>query len=349
MPRPVKVLLVDDSSVVLGAYKVFLGQYPGIEVVGTAQDPYEARKQIFQTKPDVLVLDIHMPKMDGITFLRHLMKRLPTPVIIVSKFADTDSDIALEAKNYGAIAVMGKVNAGTSHKEYYDQLAAHIRAASKVNVRALTSTAQVKKEKFTTPVPSPLPLKSIIKRELIIIGCSTGGPQSLERIMTKFPKGTPGMIIVQHMPANFTGMLAHRLDKVSDLSITEAMHGNIIEPGCCLIAPGERHLEVRKRGDDYVVALNDGPRVHGVKPSVDIALESVAACAPGKATVAILTGMGRDGAEGAKKMHAVGNPVIAQDEETSIVFGMPREAIATGIVYQVKPLEEIPQAILNVL
>jgi two-component system chemotaxis response regulator CheB len=336
----IKVLIVDDSPVVRRLFRDGLSRDPEIVVVGEAPDPYAARDLIVQLEPDVVTLDIEMPRMDGLTFLSKLMKHFPIPVVICSSLTRAGSEKALSALAAGAVEVVDK------SRENADELVAEmlqkVKAASRARVRARTGVP-------VAPVPRTLAVPARPGRHLIAIGSSTGGPEALHRLLASMPAGMPGMVIVQHMPPVFTASLAERLDRASALNVREARDGDVVDPGVVLVAPGDRHLLVRKHGAGYRVELRDGPRVGLHKPSVDVMFRSVAEVAKGDAMGVILTGMGRDGAAGLAQMKAAGAHTIAQDEATCVVFGMPREAIAAGGASEVSPLDDIPRRLLKAL
>jgi len=336
----IKVLIVDDSPIVRRLFRDGLARDPEIAVVGEAPDPYAARDLIVQLEPDVVTLDIEMPRMDGLTFLSKLMKHFPIPVVICSSLTREGSEKALTALAAGAVEVIDK------SRENADELVAELRQKVKAASRARV------RQRGEAPAPSAsrtLVAPTRTNRNLIAIGSSTGGPEALQRLLEPLPAGMPGMVIVQHMPPVFTASLAARLDRVSALSVHEARDGEPIEQGTVLVAPGDRHLLVRKHGLGYRVELRDGPRIGLHKPSVDVMFRSVAETAKGDAMGVILTGMGRDGAAGLAQMKAAGAHTIAQDEASCVVFGMPREAIAAGGASEVAPLDDIPRRLLKAL
>jgi two-component system, chemotaxis family, protein-glutamate methylesterase/glutaminase len=336
----IRVLIVDDSPIVRRLFRDGLSRDPEIEVVGEAPDPYAARDLIVQLEPDVVTLDIEMPRMDGLTFLGKLMKHFPIPVVICSSLTREGSEKALTALAAGAVEVLDK------NRENADELVAEMRHKVKAAARA---RVRQRGEAPQAPAPRTLAAPTRASRHIIAVGSSTGGPEALQRLIEPLPAGMPGMVIVQHMPPVFTASLAARLDRVSALSVREARDGEPIEQGTVLVAPGDRHLLVRKQGSGYRVELRDGPRIGLHKPSVDVMFRSVAEAAKGDALGVILTGMGRDGAAGMAQMKAAGAHTIAQDEATCVVFGMPREAIAAGGASEVAPLDEIPRRLLKAL
>ncbi len=339
----IRVLIVDDSAVVRKVFREELAKEPDIEVVGAAPDPYVARDQIVALKPDVITLDIEMPRMDGVTFLRKLMKHFPLPVIIVSSLTQSGSAMALEAMESGAVEVMAKPGAAYSVGEMGAQLADKIRAASRVNVRV--------PRKRSSAESTPLACRSLTAstNKIIAIGASTGGTEALKDVLTLLPADTPGIVIVQHMPANFTKSFAERLNGLCAFRVKEAEDGDSILPGQALLAPGNLHMVMRRSGARYYVNVKNGPLVCHQRPAVDVLFNSVAAFAGANAVGVILTGMGKDGAQGMLKMKEAGAKNIAQDEKSCVVFGMPKEAIASGGVDRIEPLPHIAQTILDFL
>ncbi len=340
----IRVLIVDDSAVVRKVFKEELAKEPDIEVVGAAPDPYVAREQIVALKPDVITLDIEMPRMDGITFLRKLMKHFPLPVIIVSSLTQAGSSIAMEAMDIGAVEVLAKPGAAYSVGEMGEQLAEKIRAAARVDV----TRRRVTPSNLTQVQVSSRALTSSTNK-IIAIGASTGGTEALKDVLTRLPATIPGIMIVQHMPANFTKSFAERLDSLCQFRVKEAEDGDTVIPGLALLAPGNFHMVMRRSGARYYVNVKKGPLVCHQRPAVDVLFNSVAAFGGKNAIGVILTGMGKDGAQGMLKMKEAGAQTIAQDEKSCVVFGMPKEAIAAGGVDQIKPLDRISQTIVDLL
>ena len=337
----VKVLIIDDSAIVRKILSQQLSKYRGIEVVGTAPDPYIARDKIIALEPDVLTLDVEMPRMDGITFLRKLMKHHPMPVIILSSLTPKGGKTAMEALTAGAVEVMSKPGPAYSISEACEDLAAMIKAASRANIKKMaeqlkTHTGKTKRLHMAETT-----------NKIFAIGASTGGVQTLSYILSSMPADAPGTLIVQHMPPNFTTSFAKRLDAECMVSVKEAQDGDTVIPGRVLIAPGGFHMTLCRSGARYYVNIKGGPRVCHQKPSVDVLFESVAKYAGANAVGAILTGMGNDGAEGMLSMRQNGAHTIAQDEATSIVFGMPKEAIEQGGAEKIVALPNIAQALIN--
>jgi len=339
----VKVLIVDDSAVVRKVLSAELSKAEGIEVLGTATDPYVARDKILALKPDVVTLDLEMPRMDGLTFLRKLMRYYPLPVIVVSSLTQAGSDMALEALHLGAVEVVAKPGSAHSVKDVSKQLAQKIRAAA---------TARVVSPTETRAGVSAAPTSNNLLRtthKILAIGASTGGTRAIEDIMVRLPANTPGTVIVQHMPEHFTSSFADRLNGLCQMDVREARTNDPIVPGVALIAPGDRHMVVRRSGAKYSVVNKDGPPVQHQRPSVDVLFHSVAKQVGPNAVGVILTGMGADGAAGLLAMRQAGALTLAQDEKSCVVFGMPKEAIALGGAGQVVPLDAMAGQIMNTL
>ena len=336
----IKVLIVDDSAVVRKILTHELNKYQGVQVVGTAPDPYIAREKILELNPDVLTLDIEMPGMDGITFLQKLMKSRPMPVIVFSSLTHKSSKTAMAALDAGAVDVISKPGGSYGVVDVCRELAVKIKGA------ALASVGNHRKVQAASQAPVQMTMAETANK-IFAIGASTGGVQALSALLKDFPKNCPGTVIVQHMSAKFTPLFTQRLDNECAPQVKEAEDGDLITPGRVLVAPGGFHMVLRRSGAGYYVSIKDGPLVCHQKPSVEVLFNSVAKNAGAKAVGAILTGMGCDGAEGMKKMLNAGSYTIAQSEETCIVFGMPKEAIAAGGVEQVLPLEQIAPAMIN--
>ncbi|MBW1708255.1 MAG: chemotaxis response regulator protein-glutamate methylesterase [Deltaproteobacteria bacterium] len=338
----IKVLVIDDSAIVRKIFAEELSKEPDIKVVGTAPDPYIAREKILQLKPDVLTLDIEMPRMDGLTFLRKLMKYLPMPVIIVSSLTLSGSKMALDSIEAGAIDVVAKPGGSYSVGDMSRQLVEKIRAASRA--RPVKRVGDVRK---VQPMAVRDRSLSQTTNKVVAVGASTGGTEALKEVLTRMPVNSPGIMVVQHMPAGFTTAFALRLDKLSKINVREARDNDSVLPGTCLIAPGNYHMLLRRSGARYYVQVKTGPLVHHQRPAVDVLFKSTARYAGANAIGVIMTGMGADGAEGLLKMKQTGARTIAQDENTSVIFGMPKEAIKRGAADQVVPLYNIPEAILG--
>lgn len=336
-PRVTRVLIVDDSAIVRRVFEQQLSRDPEIEVVGTAPDPYVARELIARLRPDVLTLDVEMPRMDGLTFLTKLMKHYPLPVIVVSSLTTRGGQLALDALEAGAVEVMAKPGSAYSVGDLTLDLIHKVKAAACVHVRRTSSPLRR---------PQQLSLTQTTNK-ILAIGASTGGTRAVEEILSAMPAAAPGILVTQHMPENFTGHFAKRLNKSIALSVKEACDGDSVLPGHVLIAPGGKHMLLTRSGARYRVKVKDGPRVSRHKPSIDVLFRSVARYAGANAVGAILTGMGSDGASGLLEMHEHGARTIAQDEATCVVFGMPKEAILLGGVDRVLPLRDIAGALLD--
>jgi len=339
----IRVLVVDDSALVRRVLSEELSRFPDIKVVGTAVDPYMARDRIVELKPDVLTLDVEMPRMDGLSFLAKLMKHYPLPVIIVSSLTPENSENALRALRLGAVEVIPKPGSQFTVPDVGRRLVRAIRAASVARVR------RVAEEENGAEEPAPLPRNLETTHKILGIGASTGGTQAIERFLRALPPNSPGTAIVQHMPPGFTSSFAERLDRICPMAVREARDGDILAPGLALVAPGGHHLLVRRSGARYLVKVKAGPPVNRHKPSVDVLFRSLAESAGSNAVGVILTGMGADGAKGLAELRETGGFTIAQDEGTSVVFGMPKAAIDLDGVDEVLPLEEIPHRVLEAL
>jgi two-component system chemotaxis response regulator CheB len=339
--QKIKVLIVDDSAVVRKILSEELSKFPDIEVVGTAPDPFVARDKILKLQPDVITLDIEMPRMDGLTFLKKLMKHYPLPVIIVSSLTLKGSKLALEAMEIGAVDVIAKPGGSYSVGDMSDMLAEKIRVAATANIS--------RRYEDTTDTGKPEPIRALAEttHKVIAIGASTGGTEALKDVLTRMPSNSPGIIVVQHMPAHFTTAFAERLNSLCQVSVKEAGDNDSVTPGTVLVAPGNYHMLLRRSGARYYVEVKDGPRVHHQRPSVDILFKSTAKYAGPNSIGVILTGMGADGAEGLLEMKQAGAKTIAQDEKTCVVFGMPKEAIKLGAADKVVPLGQVAQEILR--
>jgi two-component system, chemotaxis family, protein-glutamate methylesterase/glutaminase len=338
----IRVLVVDDSAVVRQVLTEQLARYPDIEVVGTAMDPYIARDKIMQLAPDVVTLDIEMPRMDGLSFLAKLMKHKPLPVVVVSSLTPANSETAMRALELGAVEVICKPGTAFSTTNISRQLAHAIRAAAGSKPRALTArppdgASQGRQFQLATT------------NKILAIGASTGGTTALETVLSRLPVTGPGTVVVQHMPEFFTDPFARRLNSVCPMEVREAHDDDLVVNGVVLIAPGNRHMILQRSGARYSVRLKDGPAVHHQRPAVDPLFESVARNAGRNAVGVILTGMGCDGARGLLAMKESGARTLVQDEKSSIVFGMPREAIKLGAADEVVSLSEMAGAIIRTL
>jgi len=343
LEKKIKVLVVDDSAVVRKVFKEELSRDKEIEVIGTAPDPYVARDKIVKLKPDVVTLDIEMPRMDGLTFLKKLMRHYPLPVIIVSSLTKKGGKLAMDALSLGAIEVISKPSSAYSVGEMSVQLIDKIKAVAGIDVQRRKKT-ELDEDILTKPMPRALAKTT---NKIIAIGASTGGTEALKVVLTGMPPNAPGLAVVQHMPANFTTSFAQRLNELSAITVKEAADGDSLVNGVALIAPGNYHMLLKRSGARYYVQVKTGPLVHHQRPAVDVLFHSVATYAGGNAVGVILTGMGSDGALGLLKMKEAGARTVAQDEKTCVVFGMPKEAIKLGGVDKVVPLENIAGTALD--
>ena len=337
--RKTRVLIVDDSAIVRKILTETLAAEPDIEVVGTAPDPYVARDKILTLAPDVLTLDIEMPRMDGLTFLKKLIQFRPTPAIVISSLAQSSCRIAVEAMEYGAVEVLAKPGGPYSVGELRTNLANKIRAAAAARIGRPKGLSAARRDDATVPIAAA-------PERVIAIGASTGGTEAIAGILARLPARCPGIVIAQHIPPRFSRAFADRLNQVCALDVKEAEDGDALSTGKALVAPGDRHMLLRRRAGSYYVELKSGPRVCYQRPSVDVLFLSVAETAGPHATGVLLTGMGADGARGLLRMRETGGHTIAQDESTCVVFGMPREAIRLGGAQRTLPLGAIPGALL---
>ncbi len=335
--RKIRVLVIDDSAIVRKILSEALAREADIEVVGTAPDPIIALEKIKRLKPDVLTLDIEMPRMDGLTFLKQLMQTQPMPVILISSLAQSSVEIALEALRHGAVDVLAKPSGPYSVGELRATVSASIRAAARAKIFRPAPSPPAR-------IVAPLQEKAPNSNRLIAIGASTGGTEAIAAMLAQLPAEVPPILITQHIPPMFSRTFAQRLDKLCRMEVREAADGDAVRPGLALVAPGGFHM-VLDRG--LRVRIKDGPLVCYQRPSVDVLFTSVARVAGANAVGVILTGMGNDGAQGMKRMKDHGAHNIAQDEATSVIFGMPREAIRAGAVDQTLPLDRIAQAVMN--
>lgn len=349
----IKVYIVDDSAILRQTVALMLDGDPDLTLMGSAPNPLIADPVIRQTRPDVLLLDIEMPGMDGLTFLRQIMADNPIPTVICSTLTEHGSKMALDALATGAIAVIAKPRLGL--KQFLEtsrhELLQTLKAAARARPRALPPVAANGTTNATAAASkSPAALAGIhalAMNKPVVLGASTGGTQAIEAVLLALPRDCPGIVIVQHMPERFTAMYAQRLDAMCAIDVREAKDGDRVERGLALIAPGGKHLQLRKAGGQYWVVVADGPPVNRHKPSVDVLFQSAADCAGKDALAIILTGMGNDGARGMKLLHDKGARTIAQDEASCIVFGMPMEAIQLKAVDEVLPLSSVANAILQ--
>ncbi|WKC38569.1 chemotaxis response regulator protein-glutamate methylesterase [Ectopseudomonas chengduensis] len=349
--KPIKVMIVDDSAVVRQVLASVLAADPSIEVLGTAADPLFALSKMEREWPDVIVLDVEMPRMDGITFLKKLMAERPTPVVICSTLTEKGASTTMQALAAGAVSIVTKpqVNLSKFLVNASDDLLGAVKAAARANMRQLAKSKAPVQPKLGADavIPAGQPAMARTTERVVAIGTSTGGTQALEHILTALPRVCPGIIIVQHMPERFTAAFAERLNGLCQIEVLEARHGDRVMPGRALIAPGGRHMLLKRSGAQYMVEVVDGPPVSRHKPSVDVLFRSTARAAGANATGIIMTGMGDDGARGLREMFEAGAQTLGQDEASCVVYGMPKEAKKLGAVGREIPLEQIPAQILR--
>jgi len=356
MSTNIKVLVVDDSAVVRQVLSEVLNGDSGIEVIAVAPDPIFAQEKMKKQWPDVIVLDVEMPRMDGITFLKKIMAERPTPVVICSSISQKGSETAMQALAAGAVGIVPKPGIGNRRTALEDAASDLIRAvktAAHANVRNLkinsgtSSAAVTPKLSADAILPAASQAMAQTTERIVAIGTSTGGTQALEAVLTALPRVSPGIVIVQHMPEKFTASFAARLDTLCQIEVREAQNGDRVIPGRALIAPGGRHMLLKRNGSQYHVEVVDGPVVNRHRPSVDVLFRSVAKFAGRNALGVIMTGMGDDGARGLKEMHDAGASTVAQDEATCVVYGMPKEAVKLGGVDRSASLQAIPAEIMK--
>jgi two-component system chemotaxis response regulator CheB len=346
---PIKVLIIDDSPVVRSVLSRELAKDPEIVVVGTAQDPLIASEKIEALQPDVLTLDIELPRMDGLTFLRGLMRHHPLPVIVISAFTPKGSKTAMDALEIGAVEILQKPGVAFGLGEMAAELIGKIKAAASAKLGPARPEGAAAPAHPAVRLARPVAPPAGGAARLIAIGASTGGTQAIQAVLTRLPENIPPIVIVQHMPPGFTLTFSERLNSLCAFAVKEAAHGDAVQPGRALVAPGGKHMSLLRQGTRYIVEITDGPKVSRQKPSVEVLFQSVATYAGGSAIGVMLTGMGGDGAEGMLAMRKAGARTIAQDEASCVVFGMPKEAIDKGGVEQVVPLGRIAEAILKLL
>lgn len=369
----IKVLIVDDSALVRQMLQAMLESDSAIEVVGAASDPYVARDMIKEHRPDVLTLDVEMPRMDGVSFLRNLMRLHPMPVVMVSSLTEKGADVTLQAMELGAIDFVTKPKIDLAHtfEQYGQEICQKVKAAARVSRSSLerqyaryvaNQQSHPKVEVLPASRPSEKysadaiikPLSSPARHfktteKIIAIGASTGGTEAIKEVLMRMPASCPGIVISQHIPAAFSGPFAVRMDSVSQMTVMEAKDRQQILPGHVYVAPGGKHLLVERDGARYICRLNDGSPVNRHKPSVDVMFRSVAQNVGINAVGVILTGMGADGALGLQEIQQAGSPTIAQDQKTSVVWGMPGEAVKLGAADQILPLDKIAKVILDLV
>ncbi|VXB98673.1 chemotaxis response regulator protein-glutamate methylesterase [Brevundimonas sp. G8] len=354
MPK-VRVLVIDDSASVRQTLVDVLSADPGIEVMGVASDPFVAARRIAEDVPDVITLDVEMPRMDGITFLRKLMSQRPIPVVMCSSLTEAGSETLMQALEAGAVDIILKPRIGAADHlaESADRICDVVKAAARARVGARRPTKRSLDPgtKLTADAMLPPPSGAAMARTTEMVAClgaSTGGTEALREVLQALPANAPGIVIVQHMPAGFTAAFAKRLNSLCEVEVKEAQHGDPVLRGHVLIAPGDKHMLLERQGARYQVAIKDGPPVSRHRPSVDVLFRSAARAAGRNAMGVIMTGMGDDGARGLLEMKEAGATTLAQDEATSVVFGMPREAIARGAAQKVTALEHIAREIMTV-
>jgi len=353
MTARIKVLIVDDSAVVRQTLRDILLSDPGIEVIGTAQDPLIAAEKIEREKPDVITLDVEMPRMDGLTFLRNLMSTNPIPVVMCSSLTEQGAETTLKALQYGAVEVINKPRLGA--RQFLEDsrvlICDAVKAAALARVRKISTEVRAIEPKLTADAilakGSGLPEQMTTTERVVAVGASTGGTEALRLFLEAMPHDAPGIVIVQHMPEHFTRAFANRLNQSCRITVKEAADGDTVLPGRALIAPGNRHMLLKRSGARYYVEIKDGPLVSRHRPSVDVLFRSTARYAGKNAIGVIMTGMGDDGARGMLEMKQNGAVNIAQDEASCIVFGMPKEAIKLGAVDHILPLDKIPLEVLH--
>lgn len=345
--KTIKVLLVDDSAVVRQVLMAVLSRAPDLQVIGAASDPVFALEKMAKEWPDVIVLDVEMPRMDGITFLRKIMSERPTPVVICSSLTARGAETTLQALAAGAVEIVTKPQIGLKQflQESADDLIQTVRGAAQARLRRCTGLREAPPP--LEAIPASIQAMAKTTEHLIAIGTSTGGTQALEEVLVRLPRVCPGILIVQHMPEKFTASFAERLDSLAQIQVREAKNNDRIIPGLALIAPGGKHMALKRNGAQYHVEIFDGAPVNRHRPSVDVLFRSVAKFAGRNATGIIMTGMGDDGARGLLEMREAGARTVAQDEQSCVVFGMPKEAIQLGAVKEVLPLSRISSVIVS--
>lgn len=338
--KKIRVLIVDDSAIVRKILSEALSAEPDFEVIGTAPDPFIARDKILALNPDVLTLDVEMPRMDGLTFLKKLMKYHPMPAVIISSLAQSSVNFAMEAMRMGAVEVLPKPGGPYSVGDLRTTLAMKLRAVVNAKVRPHMPEA-----KAVPPVvvKSPAPITGTI----LAIGASTGGTEAISEVLMGVPEKCPPIVIAQHIPPGFSKAFAERLNRTCAIRVREAVDGDALEPGLALIAPGDFHMTIAKSGSGFCAQVKTGPKVCYQRPSVDVLFSSVAAVGGAKVVAALLTGMGADGARGMLEIQRAGGRTIAQDEASCVVFGMPREAIRLGAAQEVVSLDQISRSLLE--
>ncbi len=385
MEQKIRVLVVDDSAVVRQSLSAILEADPEIEVMGTAADPIIAVKKIQREVPDVITLDIEMPRMDGLTFLRKIMAQRPIPVVVISSLTTRGTEAAMKALEYGASEVIGKpsMNPDVFFQESHIMLCDVVKAAAQSKIRRVTADDIKERAAITKPAPAPAPIPLTARKpigtplpigpvppkytadailekpnssdvvvpteKIIVIGSSTGGTEAIRTLLSSMPADMPGIAIVQHMPEGFTRSFSNSLNQISRLEVKEAENGDKLYRGRVLIAPGNKHMLLKRVGKEYFVEVKEGPLVNRHRPSVDVLFRSAARYAGGNAIGVILTGMGNDGARGMKEMHDAGARTVAQDEQSCVVYGMPKEAVKAGGVDDIVSLNNIDDHLVRLL
>ncbi len=344
---PIKVLIVDDSALIRALLKEIIQQDPELQLVGQAPDAYVARDLIKQLNPDVITLDIEMPRMDGLTFLEKLMNARPTPVVMISSLTESGSEATFRAMELGAVDFVAKPKLGIREgmEAYADDIRDKIKAASRARLHKPRAPGKALDSSDKAPREGRSPI--IGTEKIIAIGASTGGTEAIKDVLIDLPADSPGIVITQHMPPGFTRTFAERLNRLSRLHVVEAKGGERILPGHAFVAPGDHHLLVERSGANYVTRLSGEPQVHRHRPAVDPMFESVAQCAGRNVIAALLTGMGKDGAIGLKAIRDAGGYTVAQDEASCVVYGMPREAVLLGGAEDVLSLEQIAEVLMQ--
>ncbi len=359
MRKKIKLLIVDDSAVIRQTLRSIFESDKEIEIVGTAADPYHAAQKMQKVAPDVITLDIEMPRMDGLTFLKKIMAQHPLPVVIISSLTAEGTDTALRALEYGAVEIITKPQLDT--KKFFEEskirLCDVVKAAANAKIKTLKKQTKPPKEpikitpKYSADAVIPYSKKelSMIKttEKVVVIGASTGGTEALRELLTALPADSPGMVVVQHMPEIFTRSFAKRLNEICQVTVKEASNQDTVLKGAVFIAPGNKHTLVKRSGARYYIEVKDGPLVNRHRPSADVLFRSTARHAGRNAIGIIMTGMGSDGVKGLLEMKEAGAKTVAQDEKTSVVFGMPKEAIKINAVQKVLPLDKMAEYVIN--
>jgi len=359
VPKKIRVLVIDDSALVRKLLTEILNSDPEIEVVGTAMDPEVARRKIKELNPDVLTLDVEMPKMDGISFLRHLMRLRPMPVLMISSLTANGAEVTLDALAAGAVDFVCKprIDVSATLQDYAAEITGKLKAAARVRVTARATVpapdAMIRpraagndEEKYAATMPIARPVQLRTTEKIIAIGASTGGTEAIKDVLIQLPPDCPGTLVAQHIPPVFSSAFARRMDQITDLTVCEAEHGQPVLPGHVYVAPGDKHLLLTRDGARYRCELSSGPLVNRHMPSVDVLFQSVARSAGRNGIGVLLTGMGADGARGMAEMKQAGSITIAQDEKSSVVWGMPGEAVKLGAAGKVLALDRIAAGIM---